>query len=468
MSSSNFITFPKDFLWGAATSSFQIEGSPLADGAVESDWYRWTHTPGKIAQGDNADIACDHYHRVKEDVAMMKKLGLKTYRFSISWSRVMPQRGVLNEKALDFYRALIEELNQAGIQPFATLYHWEIPVWAEGGWENRETVFAFEEYAKAVFKRLGSLSAYWVTINEPLVIACCGYMWGWFPMGKTDANAYGQVAHHLNLAQALATRAFRDLQLKGQIGPAMAMSTFDPFSQNPRDIVHADRLDAIHNRAYLDPMVDKGYPQQFLDFAGKLQGPIEKDLKLMAQPVDFVGVNHYFRNTCRYKKGANILDNENFLAPGSRCSDLDWEVRPESFSDILFYVWDRYKFKSVFVTENGMATRMSKRGLEGTMEDDVRIHFLGTYMTAAQKAMQRGVPLKGYFVWSLMDNFEWTMGYDPCFGLIAVDPKTQERRWKKSAYWYQGVIEKNGIDLNELPLEPDYQLSPAAEAKVSA
>jgi beta-glucosidase len=456
MKTSNFVAFPKGFLWGAATSSFQIEGSPLADGAVESDWYRWTKTPGKIANGDTADLACDHYHRMKEDVALMKEMGLQAYRFSLSWSRIMPQRGKVNQKAIDFYRSLMEELRKADITPLATLYHWEIPVWMEGGWENRETVFAFEEYARVVFEELGSYSSSWITINEPLVVACCGYMWGWFPPGKTDRSAYGQVVHHLNLAHGLAVRAFRQSNQKGEIGVAMALSTFDSISNNPEDVAHADRLDAIHNRAFLDPMTGKTYPQAFLDYAGKLQGPIEDDLKLIHQPVDFIGVNHYFRNTCKYKKGANIVDNENFVAPGTPLTDLEWEVRPESFTDILVYVWKNYGFKKVYVTENGMATRISKRSKDEFMQDDIRIHFIGSYLAAAEKAIEQGVPLKGYFVWSLMDNFEWAQGFDPAFGLIAVDFKTQERSFKKSAYWYKGVMEVNGFELSKLPLNPNY------------
>jgi beta-glucosidase len=468
MTSPNFISFPKDFLWGAATSSFQIEGSPLADGAVESDWYRWTKTPGKIVNGDTADVALDHYHRVKEDVALMKKLGLQSYRFSISWARVMPQRGRVNEKAIDFYRALMEELQQAGIIPLATLYHWETPIWAAGGWENRETVYAFEEYARVVFERLGSYAPFWATINEPLVIACCGYMWGWFPPGKTNKSAYGQVTHHLNLAHGLAVRAFRQFNPKSEIGPVMAVSTFDSLTEKPEDMAHARRLDDIHNGAFLGAVAGKGYPKAFFDFTGKIEGPIDEDLKIIQAPVDFVGVNHYFRNTCKYKKGANIVDNENFVAPGTPLTDMDWEVRPKSFGDVLSYVWETYGFKKIYVTENGMATRISKRTKEEFMADDVRIHYIGTYLAEAQKAIARGVPLKGYFAWSLMDNFEWAEGFDPAFGLIAVDLKTQERTFKKSAYWYKKLIAQNGFDLSELPSNPNYFKAKPLRAEISA
>lgn len=463
MSNSNFISFPKDFLWGAATSSFQIEGSPLADGAASSDWYQWTKTPGRIRNGDNADVACDHYHRVKEDVALMKKLGLKSYRFSISWPRVMPEKGVVNEKALDFYRSLLEELHQAGITPFATLYHWEIPSWVKGGWENRDTVFAFEAYAKVVFEKLGPLAPLWATLNEPLVVGVCGHLWGFFPPGKKDRKAFVQVTHHLNMAHALAVRAFRQLNKGGEVGAAMAMATFDSLSQKPEDLLHADFLDILHNRAYLDPMIGKGYPARFFEFAGKPDGFLEDDVRLMNQPVDFVGVNHYFRNTCRYKKGANIIDNESYVAPGTPISDMDWEVRPQAFGDVLTYVWKTYGFKKIYVTENGMATRRSKRTDEEFMQDDVRIHYVGSYLAEAQKVMQKGVPLKGYFLWSLMDNFEWAEGYDPAFGIIAVDRETQKRTFKKSAYWYQKTIQQNGFDAAELPVDPPYFRVPAVE-----
>jgi beta-glucosidase len=458
MSKPTFVPFPKDFLWGTATSSFQVEGSPLADGAGKSDWYQWTHTPGRIANGDDADLACDHYRRYKQDVALMKGLGLKAYRFSISWSRIMPEKGVVNTKGLDFYRALIDEIRAAGIVPFATLYHWETPLWVKGGWENRETVRAFEDYAKVVFKELGPKVPYWATQNEPLVVASLGYLWGVFPPGKQDKTSFGKAVHHLNLAHGLAVRAFRELAPHGEIGLVQALGTCDPVTERPEDIAHAEFLDVLNNRSFLDPITGRGYDPRFFQFTGKWEFPLEEDLKTIQQPVDFIGVNHYFRSRVRYKKGANILDNDGALPPGTPVGDMDyiWEVRPRSFADILRYVWKNYGFKKIYVTENGIATRRSLRSQEDLIQDDVRIHFLGTYLAEAAKLIKEGLPLKGYFAWSLMDNFEWAQGYDPMFGLVAVDFKTQERTLKKSALWYKRVIAENGFDLSELPVDPPY------------
>ena len=460
MSKDPFVQFPADFLWGAATSSFQIEGSPLADGACESDWYRWTKSTGRIANGDNADVACDHYHRFKQDIALMKSLGLKAYRFSISWPRVMPERGRINEKALDFYRALIDEIIKAGITPFGTLYHWEVPHWAKGGWENRETALAFGEYAKVVLEKLGSKVPFWATQNEPSVVAACGYLWGVFPPGKKDKKVFGQVVHHLNLAHGLAAQAFRQLNLGSQLGWVLALGTLESASERNEDISQTEKMDIIHNRAFLDPVAGRGYPSRLFEFTDTPQGPIEEDLKVIQQPLDFLGMNHYVRGIGRYHKGINILDNDGKLAPGTPLNDMGWEVRPRSLSDALLHFSKAYSFPKIYVTESGMAMRRSKRSPEEVVEDDARVHYMGTYLAEANKALKAGVPLKGYFAWSFLDNFEWAEGYDPMFGMVAVDPETQARTLKKSALWYKQVIAEGGFKPDELPQNPAYQRSP--------
>jgi beta-glucosidase len=455
---SSFVQFPKDFVWGAATSSFQIEGSPLADGAASSNWVEWTRTPGKIAGGDHADVACDHYHHYASDVQLMKDLGLMGYRFSLSWPRLVPERGRFNEKALDFYKRLLDELQKKGIIPNVTLFHWETPVWAKGGWENRETALAFGEYAKAVFDKLGDRVFTWATHNEPVVTAQLGYLWGYFPPGKEDRSSFASVVHHLNLSHGLAFRAFRDARLKGELGLVNALAPVRAASDKAEDIRQADRIDVLQNRIFLDPIQGRGYPEYLFEYSQKPDEPLEEDLRIIARPVDFLGVNHYFPLVGRYAPGANIFDNDFRFEDGKPMNDLDWEIAPDALRQLLVRLWKDYGFKKLFVTENGIPTRDSLRTPEETLEDDLRVHYLGTYLAAAQKAIEEGVPLKGYYAWSLMDNFEWCHGYDPRFGLIHVDFKTQQRTFKKSAKWYQKVIAQNGFDLAALPKNPPYRV----------
>ncbi len=454
---SQFISFPKDFLWGAATSSFQIEGYPLADGAAPSGWYRWTKEGDHIANGQNADIACDHFHKYKEDVALMKKLGLKAYRFSLSWPRIVPERGRVNEKAVDFYRRLVAELKQAGITPCATLFHWEVPDWAEGDWENRETALAFREYAEAVFQRLGKDVPYWATHNETVVVAHLGYLWGYFPPGKADKRAAARVTHHLNLAHGLAVQAYRGMNLPGEIGWVLALCQFRTQSQDPVDLRHLDNLEHLHNGSFLDPVSGRGYPKFFFGYSGESPAYYERDLKDIAHPIDFLGVNHYFPNYARYAPGNNIFDNDFAMPEGMPMNDLNWPIIPEALYELLTFLHKAYGFKKLLITENGIPTRDSLRSQKETMEDDLRISYVGRYLAQARRAIDEGVPLRGYFHWSLMDNFEWCHGYDPRFGLIHVDFKTLERSWKKSAYWYQKLIQENGFDFAALP-NPTYRI----------
>ena len=453
-----FISFPKDFLWGAATSSFQIEGSPLADGAVSSDWYRFTKTPGRIANGQDADIACDHYYRYKEDVALMKDLGLKTYRFSVSWPRVIPARGQINAKGLDFYRRLVDELHKAGIVPNATLFHWEVPDWAEGNWENRETAFAFREYAEVLFKNLGKDVPFWSTFNEPICVSELGRLMGVFPPGvHDDKKAYGRVAHHLNLAHGLAVAAYRQMNLPGEIGWVHALHYMVPATNEKKDVEHAKWMQDMQHAVYLGPTTGKGYPKAFFDYAGKPEGFKEDDLKLIHQPIDFLGVNNYFPTYCRYTPGFDPLNNDRTPPAGSPLNDLDWPIVPQSLYDLLVYIWKDYGYKKMLITENGFATRDSLRSLEQTIHDDARVHYIGSHLEAVHRAMQAGAPIKGYYAWSLLDNFEWAYGYDPRFGIVHVDYATQKRTLKDSAKWYKQTIAQGGFDMGDLPQNPSYR-----------
>jgi beta-glucosidase len=454
----HFISFPEDFIWGAATSSFQIEGSPLADGAGKSNWYNWTKTPGRIENGQDADIAIDHYHQYKSDVALMKEMGLKSYRFSISWPRIIPERGKVNEKGLDFYRNLIKELKQAGITPNATLFHWEVPAWAEGEWENRETAMAFKEYAEVVFKALGKDVPIFATMNEPNITAEIGYLQKFFPPGKENRQSYAKAAHHMNLAHGLAVQVYRSLNLGGQIGWVVALCEWKTRDNHPEAVPYAKNMQALHNGVFLDPLVGKGYPQFFYDFTGTQAADYEKDFKDIAQPIDFLGINHYNPNYAAYAPGSNIFDNDWGPTDGIPINDLGWPVDPQSFYNILVSLWKDYGFKQMFVTENGYPTRESKHTTEELIADDVRVHYYGTYLEQAHKAIQAGVPLKGYYAWSLFDNFEWCFGYDPRFGIIHVDFKTQKRTFKNSAKWYQKTIADKGFDPALLPKNPDYPI----------
>ena len=454
---SQFISFPKDFLWGAATSSFQIEGSPLADGAVSSNWYQWTKTPGKIANGDTGDVACDHYHRYKEDVALIKEMGLKTYRFSFSWPRVIPERGKVNQKGLDFYKALIEELLKAGITPNATLFHWEIPDWAKGGWVNRETAMAFREYAEVLFKAFGKDIPYWATQNESMVTGQLGYLWGYFPPGHEDRREFARVTHHLNLGHGLAMQSYRQMRLPGQIGTVAALCLWKPQRDNAEDRAWALKIQNLQVECILDPMAGKGYPEFFFQYSGEDSAYYEKDLKDIAHPLDFLGVNHYFPSYARHAPGLNIFDNDFTMPDGMIMNDLDWPIVPEALYDLLVHLWKAYGWK-MYITENGIPTRESIRKPEEVMQDDLRVAYLGRYLAQCKRAIDVGVPLKGYFAWSLMDNFEWCHGYDQRFGLVHVDFKTQKRTWKKSAHWYQKVIRENGFDAAALPKDPHYRI----------
>ncbi|HVM32388.1 MAG TPA: GH1 family beta-glucosidase [bacterium] len=454
----SFVSFPPDFIWGAATSSFQIEGSPLADGAAPSNWYEWTKTPGKIADGSDADLACDHYGRYAQDVQLMKDLGLMGYRFSLSWPRLVPERGRFNEKALDFYKRLLDELEKKCIAPNVTLFHWETPLWAKGGWENRETALAFGEYAEAALKKLGGRVSTWATHNEPVVTAQLGFLWGYFPPGKADRSVFATVVHHLNLSHGLALRAFREGRYQGEMGIVNALAPVRPATQKPEDILQADRIDVLQNRIFLDPLQGRGYPEFLFEYSKKPEGPWAEDLKVIAQPVDFLGVNHYFPLVGRHAPGVNLFDNDFRFEDGKPMNDLDWEIEPDALRRLLVRLWKDYGFKKILITENGIPTRDSLRTKEETIEDDLRVHYLGTYLAAAQKAIAEGVPLKGYYAWSLLDNFEWCHGYDPRFGLVHVDFKTQQRTLKKSAKWYQKTIAQKGFDLDALPKNPPYRV----------
>ena len=450
------IRFPTGFLWGTATASYQIEGAWNEDGKGESIWDMVSHKPGKIRNGDTGDIACDHYHRYKEDVQIMKAMNLNAYRFSISWSRIFPSgKGEINEKGVEFYDNLINELLNNEIEPVVTLYHWDLPLALHdiGGWENQEVVDAYIEYAKYVFDHFGDRIKKWITFNEPAIFTVAFYRSDAFT-GKSNIRGGYIASTNVNLAHATAVNAYRNSKYNdGEIGITLNLSHVYPVFESPLNSKAVKFIDGIFNRWYLDPIFKASYPQDVLNFLrAKYDFPPipEEDLKLLKDnPIDFLGINNY---SCMWVGANNSeeLTSINKLVKQERMEDREysaygWETCPDGFFDLLMRVDKEYHHPLIYITENGMACK-DDLFENGIVQDEDRINYLKKYFKAANKAIQNGVNLKGYFIWSLLDNFEWFAGYSIRFGLIRVNYKTQERIWKKSALWYRDVIAENGFD----------------------
>ena len=445
---STITSFPFDFIWGAATASYQIEGAWNEDGKGESIWDRFSHTPGKVANGDTGDVAADHYHRWREDVALMKEVGLRAYRFSIAWPRLLPEgRGSVNPPGLDFYDQLVDGLLEAGIEPFVTLYHWDLPqaLQDEGGWPIRATAEAFVEYADLASRRLGDRVKHWMTLNEPHISAILGYLEGWHAPGHSDLDEALAAAHHLLLAHGWAVPVIRRNSPDAQVGIALNLGSQIPASSSAADRAAAWREDGILNRWFLDPLSARGYPADIVQHYGHSMDFVQAgDLEAIAVPLDFLGVNYYTRGVVR---SSVVPEAENaprtvFLNPER--TEMGWEVYPEGLYEILGRLHFDHRFPALYVTENGAACP-DRIGPDGQVDDPARVAYLKAHFTEAAKAIAAGVPLRGYFVWSLMDNFEWAHGYSKRFGLIYVDYRTQRRVWKTSAHWVRRVIAANGV-----------------------
>lgn len=443
------LNFPKNFLWGATTAAYQIEGAVTEDGRGESIWDRFSHTEGMIANGDTGDVACDHYHRYQEDITLMKRLGLKGYRFSMAWSRIYPEgKGRLNQKGLDFYSKLVDGLLEAGIEPMATLYHWDLPqaLQESGGWANRETVQYFNDYAATIFNVLGDRIKLWITHNEPWVASFIGNALGEHAPGFKDYGLAVQVGHHLLLSHGLAVKTFRDLAIKnGKIGITLNLAPAYPASEAPEDKEAASIADGYCNRWFLDPVFRGSYPADLMKIFNQKFGPMRVetgDLGLIAAPIDFLGINYYFRKVVKHSINDQIFGYEE-LRPAGRYTEMDWEVYPRSLYDLLVRIDRDYNHPHIYITENGAAFK-DEIIIDGKVKDDDRLEYLKSHLTEAERAIQAGVKLDGYLVWSLIDNFEWAFGYAKRFGLIRVDYQTQQRIWKKSADWYRETIKNNG------------------------
>ena len=441
--------FPPDFVWGTATASYQIEGGVRDDGRGESIWDRFSHTPGKVHAGDTGDVACDHYHRWSEDVALMADLGVNAYRFSVAWPRILPAgTGQVNELGLAWYDRLVDALLEAGIQPWVTLYHWDLPqaLQDRGGWAARETVDAFAAYADIVARRLGDRVAGWITHNEPWVVAFAGHHQGRHAPGLADLGLALQVAHHLLLSHARAVPLLRAASPRARVGITLNLSVARPGSDSPEDAAAAQRVDGNLNRWFLDPLFGRGYPSDMTAlYAASMPRMAPEDVAAIAAPLDFLGINSYFPTYVRAappepgrELGAEALGPAELAERGFEVTEMGWPVVPDALRELLVGVHARYAPPAIYMTENGAA--FADRVEDGAVHDPRRTVYLAEHVQAVAQTIEAGAPLRGYFVWSLLDNFEWAHGYSKRFGLIYVDYPTQRRLPKDSARWYRSFL----------------------------
>jgi beta-glucosidase len=442
------VIFPEDWVWGAATAAYQIEGAVQEGSRGPSIWDTFSHTDGTIANGDTGDIACDHFHRYPEDIALMRELGLGGYRFSIAWPRVFPTgSGRPNAEGLDFYRRLVDELHAAGITAYATLYHWDLPQTLQdrGGWANRDTARRFGDYTQTVAAALGSGVQHWFTINEPWVAAFLGHWMGLHAPGNRDFRLALQVAHTLLLAHGEGMAALRsELSAGGQAGIALNLAPCQPAGDTNADLEAAFRMDGFTNRWFLDALYRGQYPEDMVHLYGDARPEIAPgDMELISQPTDFLGVNYYTRSVVEYDPAATPLQARRVVPSGVGVTAMGWEVYPPGLYQVLKRVSDDYSPHRLLITENGAA--YDDVVADGQVDDPEREAFLHEHLLQAHRAIADGVPLSGYFVWSLLDNFEWAWGYGKRFGVIYVDYATQERIVKRSGRWYSGVTRENAV-----------------------
>jgi len=430
---------PANLLLGVATSDYQIEGAWDEDGKGESNWDRWSHTAGHVKNGDTGDTACDHYHRYPDDIAIMRQLGLEAYRFGISWSRVFPEGGGrLNEKGLAFYERLVDALLEADIIPFPTLYHWTNPQALEekGGWQNREMVERFAEYCSTVTHRLGDRVKSWLILNEPWVVMYQGYNEGLFPPGIKDPLTAIRVGHNLNLAQGLASKAIRSQRSDLKLGSAFDMAGVYPATQSEEDRKAAERMEGFKNYWFLDPILLGRYPKVFPIDVQSLVGTI--DWKEVQANLDFIGINLYSRLVVAHDASVPWINVRTIEPKNTERTDSGWEIYPEAMRQVVLRTSVRYKLP-IFITETGCACN-DKPNKKGEVVDQKRVDFLRRYLREVALATNQGADIRGCFVWSLLDNFEWLEGYSLRFGLTYVDYTTQKRIIKESGRWFANLI----------------------------
>ncbi|MFK8909292.1 GH1 family beta-glucosidase [Streptomyces sp. YS-3] len=433
---------PEDFAWGVATSAYQIEGAVAEDGRAPSIWDTFSHTPGRTDGGDHGDTACDHYHRWREDIALMKELGVTSYRFSLAWPRILPGGdGPVNRAGLDFYSRLVDALLEAGITSNATLYHWDLPQTLQdrGGWPARETAEHFAAYATVAARELGDRVPLWSTLNEPLCSAWIGHLEGRMAPGLTDITAAVRASYHLLLGHGLATRALRAEAPGAQVGIVNNLSTVEPASGSGADLAAARRMDGHTNRWWLDPVHGRGFPADMREVYGVDLPERPGDLDAIAEPLDWLGLNYYF--------GVRVTDDPHGPFPFARQvprprlprTGMGWEIDASGIEALLMRLTDDYGARRIHVTENGSAFPDAVLP-DGTVHDPERVRYLREHLAACARAARRGAPLAGYYAWSLLDNFEWAYGYDKRFGLVHVDYATQRRTVKGSGRQYARII----------------------------
>ncbi|MEV7490992.1 GH1 family beta-glucosidase [Streptomyces anulatus] len=442
---SDLNALPADFTWGVATAAYQIEGAVAEDGRSPSIWDTFSHTPGTIDGGDTGDVACDHYHRVPEDIGLIKQLGADAYRFSVAWPRVVPGGdGPVNKAGLDFYDRLVDGLLEAGVTPFATLYHWDLPQTLQdrGGWTVRETSEHFAAYTSHVVERLGDRVKDWATLNEPLCSAWIGHLEGRMAPGLTDLTAAVRASYHLHLGHGLAVRAIRAASSDARIGIVNNLSPIEPASTGEADLAAARRADGHINRWWLDPILGRGYPQDMVEEYG-VELPVRPgDLETIAAPLDWLGLNYYFRQVVTADPDGTAPHAKQVSVPGARLTHMDWEVHAEGLEQLLLRLTGEYGVQRIYVTENGSAYE-DVVAADGSVHDPERVRYLEEHLAACARAVDKGAPLAGYFAWSLMDNFEWAYGYDKRFGLVHVDYASQRRTVKSSGRRYAELVREH-------------------------
>jgi len=454
--------FPAEFLWGAATAAYQIEGASTEGGRGPSIWDTFSATPGKVLHGHTGDVACDHYHRFADDVKLMADLGLRSYRLSLAWPRIQPGgSGPANQAGLDFYRRLLDELRAHDIEPWVTLYHWDLPQPLEdaGGWPARDTAYRFAEYAQLAQAALGDRVGYWTTLNEPWCSAFLGYGSGVHAPGREDGGDSVRAAHHLMLGHGLAVQAMRAADPGSQLGITLNLYAISPESASAGDADAARRIDGLANRIFLDPVLLGRYPADVVedlkpvtDFSHVRDG----DLTTIATPLDVLGVNYYSRHVVAeavpgqrpepyWRQPSSWPGSEDvrFVTRGYPVTDMNWEIDAPGLVEVLRRVRDDYPEIPLYVTENGSA--FVDEVVDGQVDDPQRLAYFDAHLRACHEAIASGVPLKGYFAWSLMDNFEWAYGYTKRFGMVHVDYESQRRIVKSSGRWYADVIRRNGV-----------------------
>ena len=432
------------FLWGVSTSSYQIEGAANEGGRAPSIWDTFSRIPGAVANGDTGEIACDHYHRYEEDLDLMKWLGVGAYHFSFAWPRVIPNAtGAVNKVGLDFYDRLIDGALERGIEPWPTLYHWDLPQAAQdrGGWNNRDCALWFAEYAHAMAERFGDRIKNWVTINEPFCSAWLGHLYGVMAPGIKDLQVAVNASHHLLLGHGLAVQALREVSSEFKIGATLNFTPAITLGESSDDALAVKFADGFDNRWFGDPVFKGSYPADIVE-AFSAEGaelPIQAgDLQVISTPLDFLGLNYYFRQTVAYDPSVKPLPYRQVTAPGVERTGMGWEVHAGTFTDLLKRIHLEYAPKEIFITENGSA--WDDQVIDGKVDDQGRVSYLERHLDAMFVAKRDGVPINGYFAWSLIDNFEWAYGYAKRFGLIYVDYQTQKRIPKSSAYYYRERI----------------------------